>query len=101
MAVILILLFAIGLAGGVYLGLERLGRRGLVPMALRTVAVVALGILVADFSCARPPASLRPVVILDASLSMAAAGGNISEAAKRLGISRNTIYRKLRWNKVG
>ena len=25
-----------------------------------------------------------------------AAGGNISEAAKRLGISRNTIYRKLR-----
>jgi transcriptional regulator of acetoin/glycerol metabolism len=28
-----------------------------------------------------------------------AAGGNISEASKRLGISRNTIYRKLRWNK--
>jgi sigma-54 dependent transcriptional regulator, acetoin dehydrogenase operon transcriptional activator AcoR len=27
-----------------------------------------------------------------------AADGNISEAAKRLGISRNTIYRKLRWN---
>ena len=26
------------------------------------------------------------------------AGGNISEASKRLGISRNTIYRKLRWN---
>ncbi len=31
--------------------------------------------------------------------ALAAAGGNISEAAKRLGISRNTIYRKLRWNK--
>ncbi|MEK8049334.1 sigma-54-dependent Fis family transcriptional regulator [Ideonella sp. DXS22W] len=27
------------------------------------------------------------------------AGGNISEASKRLGISRNTIYRKLRWKK--
>ncbi|MCU0967839.1 MAG: sigma-54-dependent Fis family transcriptional regulator [Rubrivivax sp.] len=27
-----------------------------------------------------------------------ALGGNISEASKRLGISRNTIYRKLRWN---
>jgi len=27
--------------------------------------------------------------------------GNISEAAKRLGISRNTIYRKLRWNRAG
>ncbi len=28
-----------------------------------------------------------------------AAHGNISEASKRLGISRNTIYRKLRWAK--
>jgi transcriptional regulator of acetoin/glycerol metabolism len=28
-----------------------------------------------------------------------AAQGNISEAAKRLGISRNTIYRKLRWSR--
>jgi transcriptional regulator of acetoin/glycerol metabolism len=30
-----------------------------------------------------------------------AAGGNISVASKRLGISRNTIYRKLRWGKAG
>jgi len=29
------------------------------------------------------------------------AKGNISEASKRLGISRNTIYRKLRWGKPG
>ena len=29
------------------------------------------------------------------------AGGNISVASKRLGISRNTIYRKLRWNVKG
>jgi sigma-54 dependent transcriptional regulator, acetoin dehydrogenase operon transcriptional activator AcoR len=28
------------------------------------------------------------------------AGGNISEAAKRLGVSRNTIYRKLRWSQA-
>ena len=28
-----------------------------------------------------------------------AANGNISEASKQLGISRNTIYRKLRWTK--
>jgi transcriptional regulator of acetoin/glycerol metabolism len=27
-----------------------------------------------------------------------AAGGNISAASKQLGVSRNTIYRKLRWN---
>ncbi|WP_372525150.1 sigma-54-dependent Fis family transcriptional regulator [Piscinibacter sp.] len=33
--------------------------------------------------------------------ALAAANGNISEASKRLGISRNTIYRKLRWGKGG
>ena len=32
------------------------------------------------------------------SLAVEAAKGNISEASKRLGISRNTLYRKLRWN---
>ena len=32
-------------------------------------------------------------------VAVAAANGNISEASKRLGISRNTIYRKLRWAK--
>lgn len=31
--------------------------------------------------------------------AVAAANGNISEASKRLGISRNTIYRRLRWGK--
>ena len=31
--------------------------------------------------------------------AVAAAQGNISVASKRLGISRNTIYRKLRWGK--
>jgi transcriptional regulator of acetoin/glycerol metabolism len=31
--------------------------------------------------------------------TLADANGNISEASKRLGISRNTIYRKLRWGK--
>lgn len=33
--------------------------------------------------------------------ALSAAGGNISAASKQLGISRNTIYRKLRWNKAG
>jgi sigma-54 dependent transcriptional regulator, acetoin dehydrogenase operon transcriptional activator AcoR len=32
--------------------------------------------------------------------ALAAADGNISVASKRLGISRNTIYRKLRWGKT-
>jgi len=30
--------------------------------------------------------------------ALQAAGGNISAASKKLGVSRNTIYRKLRWN---
>jgi len=33
--------------------------------------------------------------------ALQAAGGNISAASKQLGISRNTIYRKLRWNQGG
>jgi transcriptional regulator of acetoin/glycerol metabolism len=50
------------------------------------------------------PAKPAAVTLEQAELEMmqnalAAAGGNISEAAKQLGISRNTIYRKLRWRK--
>jgi transcriptional regulator of acetoin/glycerol metabolism len=37
------------------------------------------------------------IALIQAALD--AAGGNISEASKALGISRNTIYRKLRWVK--
>ena len=48
----------------------------------------------------KPPAvTLEQAEIEMMQSALAAAGGNISEAAKRLGISRNTIYRKLRWNK--
>jgi transcriptional regulator of acetoin/glycerol metabolism len=39
----------------------------------------------------------QEIAMIQAALD--AAGGNISEASKRLGISRNTIYRKLRWNR--
>ena len=42
--------------------------------------------------------SLDDIEIDAIRCALDAAGGNISEAAKRLGISRNTIYRKLRWN---
>jgi len=50
--------------------------------------------------------SAAPLTLGEAEIDMirrvlADAGGNISEASKRLGISRNTIYRKLRWNKAG
>ncbi len=49
-----------------------------------------------------PPApvsrSLEEVELHTIRCAVEAAGGNISEASKRLGVSRNTIYRKLRWN---
>lgn len=44
------------------------------------------------------PRSLEEIEIDAIRLAVDEAGGNISEAAKRLGVSRNTIYRKLRWN---
>jgi transcriptional regulator of acetoin/glycerol metabolism len=44
-----------------------------------------------------PARSLDDIQIGAIRAAVDAAGGNISEAAKRLGISRNTIYRKLRW----
>ena len=50
---------------------------------------------------AAPLRSLEEMGIEAIRHAVAAAGGNISEASKRLGISRNTIYRKLRWNKPG
>jgi transcriptional regulator of acetoin/glycerol metabolism len=42
--------------------------------------------------------TLEEVEVETIRRAVEAAGGNISEASKRLGISRNTIYRKLRWN---
>jgi sigma-54 dependent transcriptional regulator, acetoin dehydrogenase operon transcriptional activator AcoR len=43
------------------------------------------------------PASLHELELQAIRDALEAAGGNISVAAKRLGVSRNTIYRKLRW----
>ncbi len=53
---------------------------------------------------ATPSQPAPPLTLGEAEIDMirrvlADAGGNISEASKRLGISRNTIYRKLRWGK--
>ena len=44
-----------------------------------------------------PPRTLGEAEIDLIRNALAAANGNISVASKRLGISRNTIYRKLRW----
>jgi len=78
--VVLAILLAVTLAAGVYFGLERLGRAGWLPATLRAIAWSVLGILVLDLSCARPPEAIRPLVLLDASLSMAGAGSQWAAA---------------------
>lgn len=76
---------AIALAGGVYWGVERLGAAAIVPAALRAGAWLILGLLVLDLSCAKPPEAGRPLVLLDASLSMAGAGARWAEARAAAG----------------
>ncbi|HEU4698048.1 MAG TPA: hypothetical protein VFS40_02630 [Gemmatimonadales bacterium] len=68
----LVALAALALAGVTYFGLERLGRRALLPALLRAVAWTALGLLLLNVSCPTPPAAHRPLVLLDGSLSMTA-----------------------------
>jgi transcriptional regulator of acetoin/glycerol metabolism len=48
---------------------------------------------------AAAPRTLEESEIALIQAAVDAANGNISEASKKLGISRNTIYRKLRWAK--
>ncbi len=54
--------------------------------------------LAAPAAPAAPTQTLEEAEVAMIRRAVEAAGGNISEASKRLGISRNTIYRKLRWN---
>ncbi|HJV61049.1 MAG TPA: sigma-54-dependent Fis family transcriptional regulator, partial [Albitalea sp.] len=84
-----------------------------------TVPVTAVAPVAASAAATVPPASTQvpaeapvapagpgsPRTLGEAEIqlirdTLAAAGGNISVASKQLGISRNTIYRKLRWRKT-
>jgi len=53
-----------------YLRLERLGVRAWPAIVARSMAWAAIGLLVLNVSCPRRPGAERPVVLLDASLSM-------------------------------
>jgi hypothetical protein len=77
---VLVALVAFGLAAFTYLRLERLGRRAWVPLVCRGIAWTALGLLLINVSRPVTGAPLRPLVLLDASLSMGAAGGRWAEA---------------------
>lgn len=78
----LVVAAAVALAAFTYLRLERLGGRGWLPLACRAVAWSAIGLLVVNPSCPVRGAPPRPLVLLDSSLSMDAAGGRGGEARR-------------------
>ena len=88
--ILLVVLAAVALSAGTYLGLERLGRRAWPAILARAVAWGALGALLLNLSCPRPPVVRRPLVLLDASLSMTA-GGRDWNASRRLADSLGEV----------
>ena len=86
-AATLVVLAAFGLAAFTYLRLERLGRRALWPLVARGVAWSALGLLLLNVSCPSTGGPVRPLVLLDGSLSMGAPGGRWNEALDSAGRS--------------
>ena len=77
---VVVLALATALAAFTYLRLERTGPRGWVPLACRAVAWGALGLLLLNVSCPVAGRLQRPLVLLDASLSLTAPGGRWREA---------------------
>ena len=80
MILALVLIAAVALAAVAYTGLERLGRPALLPASLRAIAWASLGILLLNPGCPLPPDQSRPIVLVDGSLSMRAAGARWDEA---------------------
>jgi len=79
---LLVLLFGFALSAVTYFYLERLrGARAWVPAVCRGIAWGALGLLLMDLTCHLPGSRApRPLVLLDGSLSLRAAGGRWQEA---------------------
>ncbi len=67
-------------AGVLYLGLERMGLAGLGMAALRTLGGAALALLLINPASTTRVPDAPPTVLLDASLSLGAAGGRWREA---------------------
>src|SRR6478736_3796138 len=80
LSLILAVAVVIGVRGGAYLHFEGLGAKGRGLAALRAAAGTLAVLLIADLTCARPESATRPVVLVDGSLSMSAAGGAWSAA---------------------
>ena len=81
MRLLLVLAGALTLSACAYWWLERLGPRAWLPFVFRSVAWASLGVLALNLSCpVSRSGSGQPLVLLDASLSMAGAGGRWGEA---------------------
>lgn len=78
--IILALVLGFGLAAATYLLLERGGRAMLAPLLARGVAWSILLLLLLNAAFPQPPSDRRPIVLLDASLSMQAPGGHWAQA---------------------
>lgn len=87
---LLVIAAGFALAALTYLGLERLGRRAWLPLACRAVAWSALGLLVVNLSCPTRGTPAEPLVLLDRSLSMGAAGGQW-DVARRIADSLGEV----------
>ncbi|MDQ2669227.1 MAG: hypothetical protein M3Y31_01205, partial [Gemmatimonadota bacterium] len=87
---LLVIAAGLALAALTYLGLERLGRRAWLPLACRAVAWSALGLLVVNLSCPTRGTPAEPLVLLDRSLSMGAAGGQW-DGARRIADSLGEV----------
>jgi hypothetical protein len=85
LTVLLVAALALALSGFTYLRLERLGRRSWIPLLLRAIGYTTLGLLVVNLTCAVRSPARRPLVLLDASLSLSAPGGRWGEARDSAG----------------
>lgn len=75
MLILLAVLLGLILAAVTYLRFERAGPRAGVPLMARALAWALLLLLAFNISCPAPAERLTPLVLLDGSLSMQAAGG--------------------------
>ena len=78
-----VVLAGLALAAFTYLWLEGLGRRAWLPLACRAVAWSAMGLLLVNVSCPVSGPPPVPLVLLDTSLSMGAAGGRGADARRK------------------
>lgn len=90
--ILLIPVAAFAAAWFTYVRLEDVGRRALWPLLSRAAAWAALGVLLVNVACPATRTPGRPLVLLDGSLSMQAAGGKWAAARDAAGALGDVRY---------